>query len=274
MMDRNAPEGVRDTAQSGYDDSKALIARWHGNGRLRFAISPRFAITSTPEQMAAAGALAREYPAMHIQSHLSENLAEIDYTLQLYPAARDYLDVYEQYGLLGRRSLMGHCIHLREREIARMAETGTRAIFCPTSNLFLGSGLFDADGLRAAGVVSGIATDVGGGTSYSLLQTLNEGYKVLQLRSQKLQPLAAFHWATRGNALALGMEDRIGFIRPGGDADLVVLDSRATPDMALRAERIETLSEELFLLQILGDDRAIAETYVAGRPMKQVATAS
>lgn len=274
MMDRNAPEGVRDTAQSGYDDSKALIARWHGNGRLRFAISPRFAITSTPEQMAAAGALAREYPAMHIQSHLSENLAEIDYTLQLYPAARDYLDVYEQHGLLGRQSLMGHCIHLREREIARMAETGTRAIFCPTSNLFLGSGLFDADGLRAAGVVSGIATDVGGGTSYSLLQTLNEGYKVLQLRSQKLQPLAAFHWATRGNALALGMEDRIGSIRPGGDADLVVLDSRATPDMALRAERIETLSEELFLLQILGDDRAIAETYVAGRPMKQMATAS
>lgn len=274
MMDRNAPEGVRDTAQSGYDDSKALIARWHGNGRLRFAITPRFAITSTPEQMAVAGALAREYPAMHIQSHLSENLAEIDYTLQLYPAARDYLDVYEHYGLLGRQSLMGHCIHLREREIARMAETGTRAIFCPTSNLFLGSGLFDADGLRAAGIVSGIATDVGGGTSYSLLQTLNEGYKILQLRSQKLHPLAAFHWATRGNAVALGMEDRIGSIRPGGDADLVVLNSRATPDMALRAERIETLSEELFLLQILGDDRAVAETYVAGRPVKPMAAAS
>ncbi|MCK0195373.1 guanine deaminase [Ancylobacter sp. 6x-1] len=268
MMDRNAPEGVLDTAQSGYDDSKALISRWHGNGRLRFAITPRFAITSTPEQMEAAGALASEYPSMHVQSHLSENLAEIDYTLQLYPKARDYLDVYEHYGLLGQHTLMGHCIHLREREIARMAETGTRAIFCPTSNLFLGSGLFDADGLRAAGIVSGIATDVGGGTSYSQLQTLNEGYKVLQLRGQQLTPLAALHWATRGNAVALSMEDRIGSIRPGCDADLVVLDSSATPDMALRAERLETLSEELFLLQILGDDRSIAQTYVAGRPMK------
>ncbi len=270
MMDRNAPDAVRDTAQRSYDESKDLIARWHGKGRLRYAITPRFAITSTPEQMTSAGALAAEHPNIHIQTHLSENLAEIDTTLSLYPKARDYLDVYETYGLLGPLSLMGHAVHLRPREIARMAETGARAVFCPTSNLFLGSGLFDAAGLREAGVVSAVATDVGGGTSYSQLQTLNEGYKVLQLRGQKLHPLSAFHWATRGNALALGVADRIGSLQAGADADLVVLDARATPAMALRAERIESLAEELFLLQILGDDRAVVETYVAGRPMKTV----
>jgi guanine deaminase len=171
--------------------------------------------------------------------------------------------------LLGPRSLMGHAIHLRPREIARMAEAGTRAVFCPTSNLFLGSGLFDAEGLRKAGVVSGVATDVGGGTHYSLLRTLNEAYKVLQLRGQALHPLSAFHWTTRGNALALGLAERIGSLSVGTEADLVVLDSRATPAMALRAERMESISEELFLLQILGDDRAIAQTYVAGMPMKR-----
>ena len=272
MMDRNAPDGLRDTPERGYDETKALIARWHGKARLQYAITPRFAITSTAEQMKAAGALASEHPDLHIQTHLSENLAEVEYTLSLYPSARDYLDVYEAHGLLGPRSLMGHAIHLRPREIARMAETGTRAVFCPTSNLFLGSGLFDAEGLRNAGVVSGVATDVGGGTHYSQLQTLNEAYKVLQLRGQALHPLSAFHWATRGNALALGLADRIGSLSVGAEADLVVLDSRGTPAMALRAERIESLSEELFLLQILGDDRAIAQTYVAGMPMKRVQT--
>ncbi len=267
MMDRNAPQAICDTPQQGYDDSKALIAKWHGTGRQRYAISPRFAITSSPEQLQMTGQLVREHPDCHIQTHLSENLAEIDFTLSLYPKARDYLDIYESHGLLGKNLLLGHSIHLHPREIARMAETGSRAIFCPTSNLFLGSGLFDEAGLRAAGVMSGIATDIGGGTSYSMLQTLNEGYKVLQLRGQKLHPLAAFHWVTRGNAVALGMEAQIGTLAPNSDADLVVLNSRATQAMALRMETVETLAEELFVLQILGDDRAIAQTYVAGRPM-------
>ncbi|CAM3165394.1 guanine deaminase [Paracoccus aminovorans] len=267
MMDRNAPEAVLDTPQQGYDDSKALIAKWHRRGRQRYAISPRFAITSTPEQMQMTGQLVREHPDCHVQTHLSENKDEIAFTLGLYPKARDYLDIYESYGLLSDKLLLGHSIHLEPREIARMAETGARAVFCPTSNLFLGSGLFDEAGLRAAGVTSGIATDVGGGTSYSMLQTLNEGYKILQLRGQKLHPYAAFHWATRGNALTLGMADSIGTLDPGTDADLVVLDSRATPAMALRMDRAETLAEELFILQILGDDRAIAQTYVAGKPM-------
>ena len=271
MMDRNAIPAVQDTAQQSYDDTKALIARWQGRGRLTYAITPRFAITSTPEQLAAAGALVAEHPDLPMQTHLSENLAEIDFTLSLYPQARDYLDVYDRFGLLGPRSLMGHSIHLSEREIARMAETGTRAIHCPTSNLFLGSGLFDEAGLRNAGVVTGVATDIGGGTSYSMLQTLNEAYKVLQMRGQNLPALQAFHWATRGNAVALGMEDRIGTLAVGSDADLVVLDARATPAMALRAETVGTLAEELFLLQIMGDDRAVVETYIAGRPMKVAA---
>jgi guanine deaminase len=268
MMDRNAIPAVQDTAQSAYDDSKSLIAAWHGTGRQRYAITPRFAITSTPEQLAAAGRLAAEHPDCHVQTHLSENRDEIDYTLSLYPEARDYLDIYDTHGLLGPKTLLGHSIHLEPREIARMAETRSRAVFCPTSNLFLGSGLFDAEGLRAAGITAGIATDVGGGTSWSMLQTLNEGYKILQLRGQKLHPLAAFHWATRGNALALGMEDEIGTLAPGSAADLVVLDPRATPAMALRAERASSLAEELFILQIMGDDRAVAQTYVAGRPQK------
>ncbi|HRO13256.1 MAG TPA: guanine deaminase, partial [Amaricoccus sp.] len=210
MMDRNAPEGVLDTAQASYDDSKALIGRWHGRGRGLYAVTPRFAITSTPAQLEAAGALAAEHPECYVQTHLSENRDEIDFTLSLYPEARDYLDVYERYGLLGPRSLFGHSIHLSDRERGAMAETGSVAVFCPTSNLFLGSGLFDDAGLGAAGVRRAIATDVGGGTNYSMLRTLDEGYKVLALRGQKLDPLRAFWWITRGNAAALGLEERIG----------------------------------------------------------------
>lgn len=270
MMDRNAIPAVQDTPQSSYDDSAALIAAWHGRGRQRYAITPRFAITSSPEQMEMAGALVRENPGLHLQTHLSENRDEIDFTLSLYPKARDYLDIYDHYGLLGPRSLLGHSIHLEPREIDRIAETGSRPVFCPTSNLFLGSGLFDAEGLRGRGITSGIATDVGGGTSWSMLTTLAEGYKILQLQGQKLHPLTAFHWATRGNALTLGLEAEIGTLAPGSAADLVVLDPRATPTMALRAERAETLAEELFILQIMGDDRAVAQTYVAGRPCKEL----
>lgn len=268
MMDRNAPDGLRDTPQSGYDDTKALIEKYHGKGRGMYAITPRFAITSTPEQMEMAGALVREHPECYVQTHLSENHDEIAFTAELYPQARDYLDVYQSYGLLTEKMLLGHSIHLQPREIDALAETGAKPVFCPTSNLFLGSGLFDDAGLRARGITNAIATDIGAGTSYSMLQTLNEGYKVLQLQNQKLHPLRAFHWITRGNAVALGLEDRIGTLEVGTEADIVVLDSHATPAMDLRMQRAETLSQELFVLQMLGDDRAIAQTYVAGQPMK------
>jgi guanine deaminase len=270
MMDRNAPDGLRDTPQQGFDETQALIARWHGKGRLHYAITPRFAITSTPEQMEMAGALARAHPDLHIQTHLSENQAEIALTAELYPDARDYTDVYERYGLTGPKTLFGHCIHLSEREADALSDTGSVAVFCPTSNLFLGSGLFDYQRFskRAKPLRIATATDVGGGTNYSMLRTMDEGYKVIALNGEKLNPLASFWQLTLGNAKALSLDAHIGQIEPGRDADLVVLDSCATPAMRLRMERATSLIEELFILQTLGDDRAIAETYVAGRPMK------
>ncbi|YBV95842.1 guanine deaminase [Phyllobacteriaceae bacterium JZ32] len=269
MMDRNAPPALCDTAQSGYDETKALIARWQGKGRLHYAITPRFAITSTPEQMEMSGALAREHPEAYIQTHLSENREEIALTRSLYPQAPDYTGIYEHYGLLGRKTLLGHCIHLSGREAKVLAETGAVAVFCPTSNLFLGSGLFDRDGLRAEGVRIAVATDIGGGTSFSMLKTLDEAYKVLQLRGQRLSPLHSFYMMTLGNARALSLEDRIGTLEPGTEADVIVLNSRATPVMRMRMDVASTLTEELFLLQTTGDDRAVEQVYVAGKPMKE-----
>lgn len=268
MMDRNAPPGLLDTAQSGYDDTKAGIARWHGRGRAHYVITPRFAITSTPAQMEAVQALAREHPDLHIQTHVSENLDEIAFARELYPNHGDYVGIYEKYQLLGPRTLLGHAIHLSHRETEILAETGSVAVFCPTSNLFIGSGLFDYDRLHTHGVRIALATDVGGGTSYSMLRTLDEAYKVMQLRGQRLNPLRSFYHMTLGNARALGLEHRIGSIEPGRDADLTVLDARATPEMALRMERVESLANELFLLQTAGDDRSVVETYVAGKAMK------
>ncbi|PSJ58331.1 guanine deaminase [Kumtagia ephedrae] len=270
MMDRNALDGVLDTPRSGYDDSKALIAEWHGRGRQHYAVTPRFAITSSPEQMEMAQALMREHPDLHMQTHLSENLAEIAFTQKLYPWSRDYTDVYEHYGLLGAKSLFGHCIHLSEREADALSASGSVAVFCPTSNLFLGSGLFDYQRFRTRENPLRIATatDVGGGTSYSMLRTMDEAYKVIALNGEKLNPLASFWQMTLGNAEALSLTERIGTLEPGTDADIAVLDSRATPVMRLRMETVATLAEELFLLQTLGDDRAVREVYIAGRPAK------
>ena len=269
MMDRNAPPALTDDPQRGYDESKALLQAWHGRGRLGYAITPRFAITSTPEQLEAAGALAREFPDAHVQTHLSENHAEIALTKSLYPQARDYLDVYERVGLVGPRSVFGHCIHLEPREIAALAAHKSVAAFCPTSNLFLGSGLFDEAGLDKAGVRVALATDVGGGTSYSLLQTANEAYKVLQMRGQSWPALQAFYQLTLGNARALGLDGQIGALSVGREADLVVLDAAATPAMAHRMESVRgDLAEELFVLMTMGDDRAVSETYVGGAPTR------
>ncbi|MBN9065107.1 MAG: guanine deaminase [Rhizobiales bacterium] len=276
MMDRNAPDGVTDTPQSGYDDTKALIEEWHGKGRQNYAITPRFAITSSPEQMEMAEALVREYPDCHMQTHLSENRDEIAFTQELYPWSKDYTDVYEHYGLLGGKSLLGNCIHLSEREADALSESGSVAVFCPTSNLFLGSGLFDYQRYRKRNKPLRIAsaTDVGGGTNYSMLRTMDEGYKVIALNGEKLNPLASFWQITRGNAEALSIGDRVGSLEVGSGADIVVLNSRATPAMRLRMERTGTLAEELFLLQTLGDDRAAVEVYVAGRPAKSTLEAS
>jgi guanine deaminase len=270
MMDRNAPDGLLDTPQSGYDDTRQVIADWHGKGRNHVVISPRFAITSTPEQMEMAQTLAREFPDLHIQTHLSENQAEIEFACALYPRARDYTDIYAQYGLLGAKSLFGHCIHLSDREADAMSESGSVAVFCPTSNLFLGSGLFGLKRLtkREKAVRVSVATDIGGGTSYSMLRTLDEGYKVLQLQGERMTPFESFYRMTLGNALALRLEDKIGTLEVGSDADVVVLDAHATPAMSLKMEVVTALAEELFLMQTMGDDRTIAETYVAGKAAK------
>ena len=269
MMDQDAPAALMDTAQRGYDESKALINRWRGRGRLDYAITPRFAVTSSQQQLEAAGALAREFPGTYVQTHLDENKAEIARVAALFPQARNYLDVYDRAGLLGPRSVFGHCIHLEDGEVAALAASRSVAAFCPTSNLFLGSGLFDQARLVRAGVRIALATDVGGGTSYSMLRTAAEGYKVLQLNRQSWPALQAFYRMTRGNARALGLDDRIGSVEAGKEADLVVLNSRATPAMAHRmATGVDDLEAELFVLITMGDDRAVRQTYVAGEPRK------
>ena len=268
MMDRNAPPGLCDTPQSGYDDTKAGIAKWHGRGRAHYAITPRFAITSTHAQMEMAETLAREHPDLHIQTHVSENLAEIAYANELYPNYGDYVGIYEKFHLLGPRTLLGHCIHLSHRETQVLAETRSVAVFCPTSNLFIGSGLFDYDRMHEHGVRIAPATDVGGGSSYSMLRTMDEGYKVMQLRNQRLTPLRSFFHMTLGNARAMSLDDRIGTLAPGMEADIVVLDAASSPQMKLRMETVETLEQELFLLQTCGDDRSVVETYIKGVPLK------
>ncbi|WP_082653088.1 guanine deaminase [Aureimonas sp. AU22] len=265
MMDRNAPDALLDTPERGYDESKDLIRRWHGNRRLSYAISPRFAPTSTEAQLEATQALAAEYPSLHIQTHLSENAQEIAFVAELFPWAEDYTAVYERYGLVRPKALFGHCIHLSERERGALADAQATAVFCPTSNLFLGSGLFDRDAALAAGLRTGIATDIGGGTSYSMLTTAAEGYKVLALRGQKLRGHAAFYMLTAGNADAIGFGDRIGQVAPGFEADFAILDTTATPAQRRRAERVETLEEELFVLMTTGDERNVAATYANGR---------
>ncbi len=270
MMDRNAPDAVLDTPQSAYDDTRALIAEWHGKGRQHYAITPRFALTSTPEQMEMAGALMRYYPHLHMQTHLSENQAEIAYACKLYPQAKDYTDIYDRYGLLGPRALFGHSIHLSDRELDALSDSGSVGVFCPTSNLFLGSGLFPYQQNRARHKPLRIATatDVGGGTNYSMLRTMDEAYKVIALQGEKLNPFASFWQITRGNAEALSLQHRIGTLEAGTDADITVLNAAATPVMKLRMETVRTLAEELFLLQTLGDDRSVAEVYVSGRPAR------
>ena len=264
LMDRNCPEFLRDTAQSGYDESLALIRRWHGKERLSYAVTPRFAPTSSEAQLEAAGRLYRENPGVLMHTHVAENRDEVAWVKRLFPDARSYLDVYERFGLLGPRAVLAHGIYLDDADRGRLAATGAAIAHCPTSNLFVGSGIFDYGKTHAAGVKVSLATDVGGGTSFSMLRTMHEAYKVSQFAGEPLGALDAFYLATLAGARALGMERDIGSCAPGREADLVVLDPKATPLMARRMARAETLEERLFALMILGDDRAVAATYILG----------
>ncbi len=263
-MDRNAPEGLRDTAQSAYDDSRALLQKWHGVERLSYVITPRFSPTSTPEQLAALGALWKENPACLMQTHLSEQTDEIAWVKDLFPQSRDYLDTYESQGLLGEGAVYGHAIWLTDREKARLKEAGASLVHCPTSNTFIGSGLFDMALVRSLRV--GLATDTGGGSSFSMLRTMAAAYEVAQLRGEALHPACLWWLATAGSARALHAEAQIGNIAPGMEADLVVVNLASTPAIAQATTRAETLWQALFPTIMMGDDRAIREVWVGGRP--------
>ncbi|MDB6060670.1 MAG: guaD [Verrucomicrobiaceae bacterium] len=266
LMDRNAPAALLDTAQRGYDESKTLIERWHGNGRQHYCITPRFAGTSTEAQLDVAGNLWREFPSTFMQTHLSENKDEVNWMRELYPHRDSYLDIYAHANLLGSRSLYAHCIHIDENDLSQLHHTGSAIAHCPTSNLFLGSGLFklfDAKRIERP-VRVGIGSDIGAGTSFSPLQSLNEAYKIARLHGDKLDALRAFYLATRGGAHALYLDDRIGSIEAGMDADLVVLDLHATPLLKMRTDYARDINELLFILIMLGDDRCTRATYVAG----------
>ncbi len=264
MMDRNAPDYLRDTTQQSYEDSKALIKKWHHHGRLLYAVTPRFAPTSTPEQLALAGRLLKEFPDVYLQTHLSENKNEIAWVESLFPERKNYLDVYAHYGLTGSHSVFAHAVHLDSDEIHTLSASHSAVAFCPTSNLFLGSGLFRLRPLKNAGIRVGMGTDVGAGTSFSLLQTLNEGYKVQQLQGEKLSAREGLYQATLGGATALSLDDKIGNFLPGKEADFVVLDWAATPLQQLRQSQAHSLDEKLFALMMQGDDRNILATYVNG----------
>jgi guanine deaminase len=263
-MDRNAPAGLRDTARSAHDDSAALIARWHGVDRLGYVVTPRFAPTSSPEQLEALGALWAANPGCLMQTHLSEQVDEVAWVRELFPQARDYLDVYERFGLLGPGAVFGHAIHLTARERDRLAEAGAAVAHCPTSNTFIGSGLFDI-GLAEAGIRVGLATDTGGGSSFSMLRTMAAAYEVAQLRGRALHPAHLLWLATEGSARALRIDDRVGRLAPGIEADLVVLDLASTPAIAQAAARAGDIWQAVFPTIMMGDDRAVAAVYVAGR---------
>ena len=265
MMDRNAPESLRDTAQSGYDDSKALIAKWHGVGRALYAVTPRFAPTSTEVQLEAAGALWAAHPDCVMQTHLSENHAEIAWVGELFPGCPDYLGVYEKYGLLGERAIFGHAIHLTPRETDRLAEVGASVAHCPTSNQFLGSGDCDVAGLMGRGVDVGLATDVGGGSSFSMFHTMKAAYEVAQRRGVSLSPVHLWWLATQGSARALGIEGKVGNLAVGLEADAVVLELGSTPILRHRVDRTDCITETLFAQIVLADDRAVKTTISGGK---------
>lgn len=265
MMDRHAPEALCDTAESAYDDSKALIEKWHGQGRALYAITPRFAPTSTPEQLERAGQLKAEFPDVYVHTHLSENRDEIAWVKDLFPEQNGYLDVYHHYGLTGNRSVFAHCVHLEDQEWQCMHDTDSAIAFCPTSNLFLGSGLFPLKKTWQQQVKVGLGTDIGAGTSFSLLQTVNEAYKVQQLQGDKLSAFESLYHATLGGAKALDLDDKLGNFNVGKEADFVVLNLKPTALQQLRQSRSKSIEDSLFALFTMGDDRNIEATYIYGQ---------
>ncbi len=264
LMDENCPEKLRDDPESAYSDSRKLIEKWHGKNRLAYAITPRFAVTSSEAQLKAAGKLAAEYPDVYVHTHLAENHDEVDLIAKQFPWSRSYLDVYEQLGLVRERSVFAHCLHLDDQDRTQLAKLGAAIAFCPTSNLFLGSGLFDLRAAQDSGIRTGVGTDVGGGTSLNMLRTLSEAHKVLQLQGQPLPGFQALYLGTLGAAKALYLDHKIGNFIGGKEADFVVIDYSATSITRRRLSQCSDIAERLFVLITLGDDRSIAETRIMG----------
>lgn len=269
MMDRHAPDYLTDTAISSFEESKALIEKWHNKDRLAYAVTPRFAPTSTPEQLDAAAKLLTLAPGLYLHTHLAENKKECAWVSELFPKNRSYLDVYDQHQLLTERSIFAHGIYLDDDDCCRLHKTGSSIAFCPTSNLFLGSGLFNLQKMESHKVNVGIGTDVGGGTSFSMLQTLQEAYKVTQLQQQRIDPIKSLYLATLGGAKALRLDDKIGTLLPGTEADFTVLDLASTPLIKARMANASSITDQLFVLMMLGDDRSIQATYSGGRCVHQ-----
>ncbi len=265
LMDRNGPAALLDTVDEGEAASARLIERWHGNGRLAYAVTPRFSITCSEVQLAAAGRLLCNYPGVYLQTHLAENAGEIAAVRELFPDARHYLDTYDRHGLCGERSFFAHCVHLEDAERLRLAETGSRVSLCPSSNMFLGSGLFDWSRLVEDGVSISLGSDVGAGTSLSMLRTLGDAYRVCQLQGMSLSPMDGFYAVTLGNARALGMESAVGNLAVGSEADFLVLDAAGDAQVQRRLRDVGDIEEEWFVYMMLGDERLVAQTWVAGR---------
>lgn len=265
LMDRHCPQDLRDDADSAYRDSKSLLEKWHGRQRLEYAITPRFALTSSEKQLQAAGRLAREFPQAYVHSHLAENRDETAMVADQFGWSRSYLDVYERFGLVRERSVFAHCLHMDEEDWRVMAKRGAAIAFCPSSNLFLGSGLFDLAAARRHGVAVGIGSDVGAGISLNLLRTLSDAYKVLQLQAHPLTAFQALYLATLGAARALRLDDRIGNFRVGMEADFVTLDAAAVAATQRRLSTSDNIAEKLFAFIMLGDDRSVSETYLMGK---------
>lgn len=268
MMDRNAPEELLESSEASYQESRELIEKWHNKDRLRYAVTPRFAPTSTPEQLASAGRLLKEYPDVHFQTHLSENIKECEWVKELFPERKNYLDVYDHYDLLGERSVFAHGIHLDDGEWKRLAETNSALSFCPSSNLFIGSGLFKLNKARQQGIKTGLGTDVGGGDSFSMLRTINQAYKTQQLQGKKLSAFESLYLTTLGGAKALDLDDKIGNFEKGKEADFVILNYHATDLLEFKIKHCDSIAERLFSLLMLGDDRAVKNTFIMGKETK------
>jgi guanine deaminase len=264
MMDCNGPAYLQDTPESSYADSQALIEKWHAKGRLAYAVTPRFAPTSSDAQLQQAQRLLNEYPDVYLQTHLAENKQEVAWVSSLFPHTRSYLAVYDHYQFVRPRSIFAHCIYLDSQDKQTMAQQGASIAFCPSSNLFMGSGLFDLHAAKSAGIRVGLGTDIGAGTSFNLLQTYQDAYKVTQLLEQNISAFQGLYLATLGAAQALYIEDKVGNFVAGKEADFVVLDLAATPLLKRRLQYSNSLHEQLFALMMLADNRVIAATYIMG----------